>query len=97
MKQIEEENDEPRTKVEELVEEILDEKMIERKVLVGARLKKNKKEKLVEFLKNNQDVFAWSHKDMLGIDSTYMCHELNINPNYPVVKQKPRHFSPGEE
>ena len=47
----------------------------------------------MEFLKNNQDIFAWSHKDMPGIDSAYICHELNINPIYPTVKQKPRCFS----
>ena len=31
---------------------------------------------------------------MPGIDLTYMCHELNINPTYLVVKQKPQCFSP---
>ena len=36
MKQIEKKEDEPRTKVEELVDEILDDEMIERKVLVEA-------------------------------------------------------------
>ena len=86
MKQIEEERDEPRIKVKELVEEILDEKIIERKTLVRAQLEKNDREKLVEFLKNNQDAFAWSYKDMPVIDSAYMCHELNINPTYPAVK-----------
>ena len=39
-----------------------------RKVLVEALLETDEKEKLVEFLKNNQDVFAWSHKDMPRID-----------------------------
>ena len=86
MKQVEEEDDKPRTKVDELVEEILNEKMTEKKVLVGAQLEKNEKKKLMEFLKSNQDVFAWSHKDMPEIDSAYMCHELNINPPYPTVK-----------
>ena len=45
-------------------------------------------------MKNNWDVFAWSHKDMLGIDTTYMCHELNIDLVYPAIKQKPWHFFP---
>ena len=51
MKQTQEENNEPRTKVEELVEVILDENASERKVLVGALLEADKKERLVEFLK----------------------------------------------
>ena len=52
MKQIEEEDDEPRTKVEELLEVTLDEEVIERKVLVGALLEKNEK-KNGGILKNN--------------------------------------------
>ena len=63
--------------------------MVERKVLARARLERNGRKRLVEFFKNNQDVFVWSHKDMPGIDSAYMCHELNINPAYPAIKQKP--------
>ena len=54
MKQFEEEDDEPRTKIKELVEVVLDENALERKLLVGAALlETNKREKLVEFLKNN--------------------------------------------
>ena len=44
-------------------------------------------------MKNNQDVFAWSHKNIPRIDSAYMCHELNIDPTYPAVKQNPQYFS----
>ena len=64
MKQIEEEDDELRTNMEELVEVMLDENALERKMLVGSLLEANEKENLVEFLRNNQDVFAWSHKNM---------------------------------
>ena len=35
---------------------------------VGNELQQSLKDKLVKFLKKNLDVFAWSHKDMLGID-----------------------------
>ena len=37
-------------------------------------------EQLVGFLKKNQDVFAWTHADMVGIHPNIMCHRLNIDP-----------------
>ena len=94
MKQIKEEDNKPRTKLEELVEVILDERIVERKMSMGALLAKSEKERLVKFLNNKQDVFAWSHKYMPKIDSNYTCHKLNIDLDYPTVEQKPRCFSP---
>ena len=35
---------------------------------------------LVAFLKMNQDVFAWSHKNMPRIDLSVIVHRLNVNP-----------------
>ena len=35
---------------------------------------------LAAFLKMNQDVFAWSHKDMPRIDPSVIVHKLNVNP-----------------
>ena len=31
---------------------------------------------------------------MPGIDPKHACHRLNIDPNYPPVRQKPRRFTP---
>ena len=45
---------------------------------------------LVEFLKNNQDVFAWTHADMFKIHPGVMCHRLNIDPQVKLVHQKRR-------
>ena len=53
---------------------------------IGANLPPKMKESLVRFLKNNKDVFAWSHKDMPGIDSSIISHKLNVNPTLPPVK-----------
>lgn len=41
---------------------------------LGGELQLVVKEKIVKFLKNNLDVFAWSHKDMLGIDGCVIEH-----------------------
>ena len=35
---------------------------------------------LTAFLRDNQDVFAWSHEDMPGIDPSIMVHKLNVSP-----------------
>ena len=37
------------------------------------------------YLKNNRDVFAWSHEDMLGINLNIVVHKLNICPSFPLV------------
>ena len=54
---------------------------------------KIEKEELVAFLHENKDVFVWSHKDILGIDSSMAEHKLNIDPKYPPVRQKKRRFA----
>lgn len=38
-------------------------------------------------------MFAWSHKDMPGIDPTIACHKLAIYKNAKLVKQKKRCFN----
>ena len=47
---------------------------------IGLALPTLKKEKMVSFLRVNQDVFAWKHKDMLKIDKKIIQHRLNVNP-----------------
>ena len=48
------------------------------------------KEKLIEFLKRNIDVFAWSAYEALGVDSNFICHHLNVNSSVIPKKQPPR-------
>ena len=47
----------------------------------------------MQFLRENADVFAWSHEDMLGISTEVMVHKLNVNPSMHPVKQKRRVFA----
>ena len=46
----------------------------------GGELDPPLKEKMMEFLKKNLDIFAWTHEDMLGIDSKVIEHRLNVDP-----------------
>ena len=41
----------------------------------------------------NQDVFAWSHEDMSGIDPSIMVHKLNVSSSFLPVRQKKRVFA----
>ena len=46
---------------------------------MGSQLPPLEKSELVKFLEVNIDVFAWSTCDAPGIDSGFICHQLNIN------------------
>ena len=67
--------------VEELEEVILDESRPERMTRMGTLASPMVRQDLANFLRMNQDVFAWSHEDMPGIDSSVIVHMLNVNPD----------------
>jgi hypothetical protein len=48
---------------------------------------------LVQFLQKNKDVFAWSAKDLTGVDRNFIEHKLNIDPSVKPRKQKLRKMS----
>ncbi|RDX85479.1 hypothetical protein CR513_33339, partial [Mucuna pruriens] len=45
---------------------------------------------LVELLKEYTDIFAWSYRDMLGLDTTIVEHKLPLIPNVVPVWQQLR-------
>ena len=51
------------------------------------------KEELVEFLKRNVDIFAWNAYEAPGVDPSFICHHLNINPFVVPREQPPRRSS----
>ena len=48
-------------------------------IKIGKWLNKELAQQLTEFLCHNQDVFPWTHTDMIGIHPQIMCHRLNID------------------
>jgi len=48
---------------------------------------------LVDFLRANADIFAWSPSDMPGIPREVTEHSLDILPNSKPVKQRLRRFN----
>ena len=74
--------------VEEGEEVAVDTSQPERKMKIGSNLSPEDKEELISVLRDNQDVFAWAHSDMTGIDPHIICHALNVDPSYPPYQQK---------
>ena len=66
--------------VEELEEVVLDESRPGRTTRMGTLASPMICQDLAGFLRMNQDVFAWSHEDMPGIDPSVIVHRLNVNP-----------------
>ena len=57
---------------------------------VGSQLPQQEKEELIEFLKQNIDVFAWNTYEAPRVDPEFICHYLNVNPLVTPKKQLPR-------
>nr|XP_023888075.1 uncharacterized protein LOC112000210 [Quercus suber] len=75
-------------KLEGLEKVVIDDDQ-ERFFQVGTQLPPREKEELLEFLKRNLDVFAWDPCDAPGIDPSFICHHLNVNPFVNPKKQPP--------
>ena len=60
---------------------------------VGAQLPPQEKEELIEILRRNIDVFAWSAYEAPEVDPNFICHHLNVNPSVTPKKQPPRRSS----
>ena len=61
---------------------------------VGTTLSTEMRKKLVQFLKENLDVFVWSHKDMLVISKEIIQHKLNVDPKRKPIQQRGQVFTP---
>ena len=61
---------------------------------IGITLSPKMRAKLVQFLQENLDVFAWSHEDMPGIPTEVIQHKLNVNPERKPVQQRRKAFAP---
>ena len=54
---------------------------------VGSQLPPQEKEELMGFLRKNLDMFAWNAYETLGVDPSFICHHLNVNPFVTLIKQ----------
>ncbi|XP_070023137.1 uncharacterized protein [Nicotiana sylvestris] len=61
---------------------------------ISIHLSPSKKKEHTEFLKEYEDIFAWSYDDMAGLSRSIVAHKLLTNPTCPPVKRKLRKFKP---
>ena len=74
--------------MEGLEEVLFDDARLERTMRIGTLASQPMRQALTMFLRENQDVFAWSHKDMPGIDPGIIVHRLNVSPSFSPVHRK---------
>jgi hypothetical protein len=67
--------------------------MPDRAVTIGAHLNPEEEKKLIQFLNKNKDVFAWSAKDLQGVDKDIIEHTLETDEKIMPKKQKLRKMS----
>jgi hypothetical protein len=79
---------------EELEVVVLDNRELEKTTNIGTKMDGRMKKALIEFLRGNIDVFAWTHEDMPSIDPKVICHKLNVVTSTRPIKQKRRVFAP---
>ena len=79
--------------VEELEEVVLDDSRPDVKNRMGTLVNWPVRQVLTAFLRDNQDVFTRSHKDMPGINPSIIVHKLNVSPSFPPIQQKKRVFA----
>ena len=65
-----------------------------KEIKIGASLGADVKKRVIELLKEFADVFAWSYKDMPGLDPEVVEHRLPLKPECSPVKQKLRRSHP---
>ncbi|GFY88793.1 hypothetical protein Acr_06g0007330 [Actinidia rufa] len=66
----------------------------DRHIMIGTELTSELRFALIHFLKENSDVFAWSQRDVPGIDPEITMHKLFTDPQHSPVCQKRRKFTP---
>ena len=83
------------TEPTEVLEDIpLEEGNPEKFTRIRTSIEEKTKQNLVQFLRENIDVFAWSHEDMPGIDPNVITHRLNVYPSSKPIRQKKKVFAP---
>jgi hypothetical protein len=64
-----------------------------RTVMIGTEVSKEEEDKLLQFLRHNQDVFAWCKSDLMVVHRSVIEHALNTNPKIKPKLQRQRPMS----
>ncbi|XP_070020409.1 uncharacterized protein [Nicotiana sylvestris] len=61
---------------------------------ISIHLSPSEKKEYIYFIKEYEDIFAWSYDDMIGLSTSIVANKLPTNPMCMPVKQKHRKFKP---
>ena len=61
---------------------------------ISASLKRLLMERLIKFLQERNDVFAWTADNMSGFDPQLITHKINVDPMRKTIKKKRRSVAP---
>ncbi|KAL0411500.1 UNVERIFIED_CONTAM: hypothetical protein Slati_3739700 [Sesamum latifolium] len=79
-------------------EELLNIKLVpgdpEKVTRIGSQMDEAIRKEVIQCLRHNVDVFAWTPQNLEGLNPKVITHHLNIDPRVKPVKQKERHFGP---
>ena len=64
-----------------------------KKFKLGKSLSQEAHDQIAEVIARHLDAFAWSAKDMPGIDPYFLCHRLTMDPQVRPVRQRRRKFN----
>jgi hypothetical protein len=64
-----------------------------RTVMIGTKVSTKEEDKLLQFLRHNQDVFAWSKSDLTGVHHSVIEHAFNIDTKVKPKLQRQRPMS----
>ncbi|XP_074336976.1 uncharacterized protein LOC141674152 [Apium graveolens] len=73
---------------------LINESDTSKKIKIGSGLETNFRKDLVALLQGYSDIFAWTPRDMPGLDESIAMYSLDVNLERKPVKQKRRNFSP---
>jgi hypothetical protein len=62
-----------------------------RTVMIGTKVSKEEEDRLLQFLRHNQEVFARSKSDLTGVHHSVVEHALNTDPKVRPKLQRQRH------
>ena len=79
--------------IEGLKEILIHDSRPKRMTRIGTLASPPVRQALTTFMRKNQDVFAWSLKNIPSIDPSIMVHKLNVSPSFPPIRQKKRVFA----
>ena len=82
-----------RLAMESLDEVSIHPSLVDHKVQIGALLRPDLRQSLIDFLKFHHDCFAWSYTDITSIDLEVMVHRFQVDPEHPPIRQKRRKFA----